>query len=281
VAVESTKGRGTTMRVFLPRVEDAEQEMAPAAAEPAARGSETLLLVEDEDLVRELVREFLESAGYTVLEAPDAERAVVLAEANRGVIDLLVTDVILPGMNGSDLAARLTALIPGLKTVFVSGYPGDAVFRDGTFEPGGAFLAKPFTRQLLTHKVREVLDRDARVSASVMVIDEDDDIRRLLGHILRTAGYVVVEAIGPASLDGAHHARIDVVLADVASNPQSLMALQRLRLAHPFTQIVLMAGAFGDRVLRDLHGLGVHATLQKPLNEQSVLDAVSQALKGR
>jgi FixJ family two-component response regulator len=183
-------------------------------------------------------------------------------------------------MNGSDLSVHLSAMIPGLRTVFVSGYPGDALFRDGALDPRGAFLAKPFTRHVLTQKVREVLDRSPRAAASVLVIDDDEDIRRLLGHILRTAGYLVVETIGPSSPDGVQHARLDVVLADVASNPQSLAALQRLRLAHPEAQIVLMAGAFGDRLLRDVTSLGVHTTLQKPLNEQSVLDAVSQALKG-
>jgi PAS domain S-box-containing protein len=281
VAVESVEGEGTTMRVFLPRIEaPAEREAAPAAAEPVARGSETLLVVEDEELVRELVREFLESAGYTVIEAPDAEAALLLAEANREAIDLLVTDVILPGMNGLDLAVQLSASMPGLKTVFVSGYPGDAVFRDGTFDPGAAFLPKPFTRHILTQKVREALDRTARAAPSVMVIDEDEDIRRLLGRMLRTAGYAVVEATSPSSPDGARAARLDVVLADVTSNPQSMTALQRLRLAHPETQIVLMAGAFSDRLLRDASGLGVHATLQKPLDEHRVLEAVGQALKG-
>ncbi len=281
VAVESTRGHGTTMRVFLPRVPPTlDHTVLPGQASTVARGTETLLLVEDEALVRELVREFLESAGYTVLDAPDAEAALLLAEANKHVIDLLVTDVILPRMNGADLSARVAALIPGMKTVFVSGYPGDAVFRDGSFDPRGTFLTKPFTRQVLTQKVREILDETPRAGVSVMVIDDDADIRRLLGHILRTAGYLVVETGSPSGVEGSDAARIDVVLADVVANPRSRLVLQRMRLEHPEAHIVLMAGAFGDRLLRDATELGMHATLQKPLNEQSVLAAVNDALKG-
>jgi DNA-binding NtrC family response regulator len=152
------------------------------------------------------------------------------------------------------------------------------VFRDGTFDPGGAFLAKPFTRQTLTQKVREVLDRAPHTTASVLVIDDDADIRKLLGDILRGAGYIVSEGIAPADREAAPDARIDVVLADVASSQQTLRALYHLRRAHPEAKILLMAGAFGDRLLRDVDRLGAHATLQKPLNEQSVLAAVAGAL---
>jgi len=158
IAVDSALNEGTAVHVYLPRVDPA--TASAAAASPAdARGHETLLLVEDEELVRGLVRDFLDSAGYTVIEAGDAEEALRLLES-RGApaIDMLVTDVVLPGLNGLRLAERLTAIVPGLRTLFVSGYPGTAAIHQESFEPGTAFLAKPFSRQVLTEKVREILD---------------------------------------------------------------------------------------------------------------------------
>jgi PAS domain S-box-containing protein len=105
------------------------------------------------------VRELLDSAGYTVIEAGDAEEAFRLFES-RGApaIDMLVTDVVLPGLNGLRLAERLKAIVPGLKTLYVSGYSGTTAIRQDSFDPGTAFLAKPFSRQMLTEKVREMLD---------------------------------------------------------------------------------------------------------------------------
>src|SRR5262249_52278372 len=131
---------------------------APSGA-PAV-GSETLLLVEDEAFVRELVREFLEASGYTVIEASSAEEAMTLVDhPATPPIDLLVTDVVLPGLNGVRLAEQLKAKFPELEALYISGYPGDAMFREEVFDPGPAFLPKPFTRHILTGKVREMLSR--------------------------------------------------------------------------------------------------------------------------
>jgi len=159
IAVESAVGAGTTMRVFLPRVERRAPQ-APAAVPPApASGHETVLLVEDETFVRELVREFLRASGYTVIDACNAEEALQLvAAAGAPAIDLLVTDVVLPGLSGVRLAQQLKHQLPGLETLYMSGYPGDAMFRTDVFDPGPAFLAKPFTRHVLTQKVREILN---------------------------------------------------------------------------------------------------------------------------
>ncbi len=159
VVADTRRGGGTTMRVFLPRVEAARPMLAPTQpAAAAARGHETVLLVEDEDFVRELVREFLEQAGYTVLEAVSAEDALRLVDEQQPQLDLLLTDVVLPALDGTALATRLAETLPHLATLYMSGYPGDAMFTNTTFEPGLAFLPKPFTRQTLLRKVREVLD---------------------------------------------------------------------------------------------------------------------------
>jgi signal transduction histidine kinase len=166
IAVESAPGHGTTMRVFLPRVAAGPRRVAPPQPAPIdAAGHETILLVEDEDLVRELVRDFLQGGGYTVLEAQNAEQALEIAGGQRPDVDLLITDLVLPGINGVTLAEQLAPILPGMATLYISGYPGDALVRGDVFDPGPAFLAKPFTRPMLLGKVRELLDGRAADTA--------------------------------------------------------------------------------------------------------------------
>ena len=121
-----------------------------------AGGSETILLVEDEDLVRRLEREVLEQSGYRVLEASNGADALAVARAHLGVIDLLLTDTVMPQLNGHELAEELRARRPEMKILFTSGYAADAIHR--VLEPSIAFLPKPFTPTSLGRKVREVLD---------------------------------------------------------------------------------------------------------------------------
>jgi two-component system cell cycle sensor histidine kinase/response regulator CckA len=157
----SEPGRGTTMRVYLPRVD------APAdpiehhrdAAPETLRGNETILVVEDEAPVRAVTRQLLERNGYTVLEAPDGPAALALVDGEAGGrhIDLLLTDVIMPGMSGRELAAELNARRPNVRVLFMSGYTDDAVVRHGMLEPGLAYLEKPFRPTALLRKVRGVL----------------------------------------------------------------------------------------------------------------------------
>ena len=158
--VYSEIGHGTTFKLYLPRVEElAERASGPATA-PArpARGSETVLVVEDEAPVRSVARQVLERQGYTVLEAPSAEAALDLATRYSGVIHLLLTDVVMPGLNGRELAARLSSVRPGARVIFMSGYTDEAVTRHGVLDPGAAYVQKPFTPEAIARKVREVLD---------------------------------------------------------------------------------------------------------------------------
>jgi PAS domain S-box-containing protein len=158
VTVYSEPGRGTTFRVYLPRVE-AEAARAEAAGVPAsAGGSETILLVEDAEPLRLLIRELLESAGYAVLDADAPERALALARAHGGPIDLVLTDMVMPRMGGQELATMLAAILPGLRVVFMSGYSDQAVGEQVTLEPGTLFLQKPFTLDALMRTVRRALD---------------------------------------------------------------------------------------------------------------------------
>ncbi len=164
---ESELGSGTTFKIYLPRVEDTPESASPAQSPLSENaGSETVLLVEDEESVRELVRETLRSRGYKVLEAENGEAGLRLAETCQERIDILITDVVMPGIGGRELAKKLAALRPGIAVLYLSGYTEDAVFNAGSMAPGTAFLQKPFTLQTLARKVRDVLRGGASKSAS-------------------------------------------------------------------------------------------------------------------
>ena len=122
----------------------------------------TVLLVEDEALVRELVRSFLEHGGYQVVEASGAEAAIAAAATHGDAIELLVSDVLLPGTNGVKLARQLRGIVPSLKVLYVSGHPGDSIPSDAISEPGTGFLSKPFTRRVLLDKIHALIDRRTR-----------------------------------------------------------------------------------------------------------------------
>jgi PAS domain S-box-containing protein len=162
--VYSEPGHGTTFRIYLPRIEEAAQAVEPdKAQEPSPRGSETILLVEDEAGVRNLAKTILQTQGYTVLEAAQGEEALRLSGQHEGLIHLMVTDMVMPEMSGRELAERLKPLRPNMKILFVSGYTDKAMLHHGELDPGMAFLQKPFTPQTLARKVREVLyDRKGR-----------------------------------------------------------------------------------------------------------------------
>jgi PAS domain S-box-containing protein len=158
VFAQSEPGAGTTFYVYLPRVEDSAEELSPAQSQPnEVGGCETVLLVEDEESVRELVRVTLTSRGYNVIEAENGESGLRVAEAFNEDIDILITDVMMPGIGGRELAKKLLLLRPGISVLYLSGYTEDAVVTPGALGPGTGFLQKPFTLQNLAKKVREVL----------------------------------------------------------------------------------------------------------------------------
>jgi PAS domain S-box-containing protein len=161
IEVQSEVGKGTTFSLYLPRAA-ADADLGPDAATPAElpRGTETILLAEDEKSVRLTSRLFLEALGYTVLAAETPEEALRLGGARSGPIHLLIADVIMPGMNGSDLAGLLTKECPNLKCLFMSGYTADVMRLRGSLSAGLPFMPKPFSRHDLARKVREVLDGD-------------------------------------------------------------------------------------------------------------------------
>jgi hypothetical protein len=159
IDVYSEVGKGTSVKVYLPLAPAPMAASPDGASEVASAGCETILLVEDEDSVRELATLVLEECGYTVLTANDGEAAVRIVDTCQKKIDILVTDVVMPVMGGRRLAEILRARLPELRVLFMSGYTDDAVVRHGVLQAEVDFLQKPFTPQSLAHKVRAVLDR--------------------------------------------------------------------------------------------------------------------------
>ncbi|HKW63440.1 MAG TPA: PAS domain S-box protein [Candidatus Acidoferrum sp.] len=161
VTVYSEVGHGTTFKVYLPLSEEAPANQEDTQVESIApNGMETILLVEDEDSLREVTREYLTNKGFTVLVAANPDSAVAAAERSEKPIDLLLTDVILPGASGVQLAQRLTANHPRLRVLYVSGYTADAIVHHGGHGSNFAFLSKPFSLPALARKVRSILDAD-------------------------------------------------------------------------------------------------------------------------
>ncbi len=159
ISVSSEVGKGSTFSVYLPMVNRALVPDAPlpAADQVALRGSETILLVEDEESVRALTHAILTRCGYDVIDAHSGGDALLLCEQHVGAIQLLLTDVVMPRMNGRQLAERLLKIRPDMRVLYVSGYSDDAITRDGVLDSTSAFLQKPVTPRALARKVREVL----------------------------------------------------------------------------------------------------------------------------
>ena len=155
----SEPGKGTTFKIYLPRVEkDAvEKEEVEATAE-SLTGSETILVVEDNEMVRGLAQTILQHYGYSVLAAQDGEEAIKVSKEHDGPIDLMLTDVVMPKMSGKEVAERLNALRPDMKVLYMSGYTGNAIVHHGVLDREMRFIQKPFTTESLARKVREVLD---------------------------------------------------------------------------------------------------------------------------
>jgi nitrogen-specific signal transduction histidine kinase len=158
VNVYSEVGNGATFRLYLPRVDAPVKEAATPVAPPATRGTETILLVEDADALRSMIAEILEGAGYRVIESAHPEDAVKRVEAHAGTIDLILTDVVMPGTSGPHLVDAVRVNRGDVKALFMSGYTNEAMGRQGVLEPGTNFLQKPFTTQGLLGAVRRALD---------------------------------------------------------------------------------------------------------------------------
>jgi len=156
--VYSEPGKGTTFKIYLPRVDEYIEEVKEGGADEIPKGSETILVVEDDETVRGMATRILSTLGYRVLDASEAKEAVRLLEEHRGLIDLIITDVVMPTMNGKQLIDHLRFTFPNLKVLFMSGYTDSTIAYYGILEEGINFIQKPFTLNTLAKKVREILD---------------------------------------------------------------------------------------------------------------------------
>ncbi|MFH1742088.1 MAG: response regulator, partial [bacterium] len=158
VTVYSEPGQGTKFEIYLPRFSAESVTVTPKPApEPPSGGTETILVVEDEEALLKMAREMLERLGYTVLTANDPLEAVQLVKEYTGTIHLLITDVVMPGMNGRELAERILTIKPDLRCLYMSGYTADVIARRGILDEETQFIEKPFSVRDLAKKVREVL----------------------------------------------------------------------------------------------------------------------------
>jgi two-component system cell cycle sensor histidine kinase/response regulator CckA len=161
VWVYSEVGHGTTFKIYLPRAVDFSESGETPGFKPTPLGTETVLLVEDEDQVRAILRQILEEQGYHVLSASQGDEALAIAQ-EPGDIQLMITDVVMPQMSGRELAERLVAERPTLRVLFMSGYTDDAIVRHGLLDDNLNFIQKPFDSATVARKVREVLDADVK-----------------------------------------------------------------------------------------------------------------------
>ena len=156
--VYSEPNHGTIFKVYLPRVDQPVWAAIPARPEPAVPfGSETILLAEDSDALRDVTQEFLRSIGYAVLEAASGKEALQLVKEFSGTIHLLLTDIVMPEMSGPELAKLVLAIRPEIKVIFTSGYPDPVIARHGGLDPAAAFVQKPYRPKALARKIQEVL----------------------------------------------------------------------------------------------------------------------------
>jgi len=264
--------------VCLPRTQAACEpasrpvEAGAAASEaPAETTAGTVMVVEDQAQVRRMVLAILRQNGYRLLEAADGTEALSLCERHEGALDLLITDVVMPGMNGVELSDRMRRLRPTLRTLFISGYTADVLGPSGALAPGMSHLAKPFSPAQLSRKIREVLG--ARITARLLVIDDDAGVRSLLDRLLTDSGYEVrLAADGNDGLRLASEHPVDVVITDlVMPEREGLETIPALRKLHPEAWIVAISGAFGGQYLKAARMLGADRTLPKPVDREELL----------
>jgi len=266
--------------VYLPRVEEtAETKELPDTGDLKIWGGETILLVEDQAEVRELISTTLKEHGYQVLDSSDVDEAQATCQRHEGPIHLLLTDVIMPKMSGRELAESLAPLRPRMKALYISGYTDRAMLNDDALEPGTAFLQKPFLPSALVGKVQQLLAEPEQV-LSILVADDVDEVRRLICTTLKRAGCEVAEARnGKEAVELLAQRHFDVLLTDlVMPEQEGLETIMFLRRQRPDLKIIAMSGAAAACLAAVKH-LGAHAILEKPVSAEGLLEAVRQVLR--
>ncbi|MFN8644288.1 MAG: response regulator [Candidatus Binatia bacterium] len=286
VSVYSEIGRGTTFKIFLPWVDEPVETSRHRVVEQPAHGWETILLAEDEAAVRELVCRVLAAHGYRVLPAADGREALQLAERCDGPIHLLLTDVVMPGMSGSQLAERLAAVHPETRVIYMSGYAEDAVTRHGALTLGLAFLPKPCSTDLLVRKVREILDAPPRESLRgrrVLVVDDSEDERLLEARVISKAGGVAIGASGGAeALAVLEREAVDAVVTDVNMPSMDGFALTAaIRRSPPWQRlpVIILSGLYTEDEEARARAVGATACVSKGATDrQALLDILVEVI---
>jgi len=274
IQVESQIGHGTTFKISFPCAHK-EREVAPESGTipTTITGTETILIVEDDVSLRELMQEVLEPAGYRTLLAGDGAEALRIIELGEHNIHLLVTDIALPNMRGTDLADHITARRPGIKVLYVSS-SGSVMPAKGSAKSYRAHLQKPFTRDALLQSIRDVLDVPRE--ASVVIADDDPAIRKLLSDILRTAGYHVLEAAnGKQAADHIRREHVDLLVTDlIMPDQEGIETIQEVRKQFPSLRIMAMSGGIGEHFLNIARKLGADHIIRKPFEIGTIREAI-------
>jgi len=302
IFVYSEPGAGTTFKVYFPQVQAPRESSVEQVPGGVARGSETILLVEDEDMVRALAKRVLQDQGYSVLETRDGVEALAQARQHKGDIDLVLTDVMMPRMSGVDLVQVLREARPRIKVLYMSGYTDQGIVRLGELSQGAAFLQKPFATDALAETVRRILDTrspDSEVEATgegaagarpkkgrVLVLDDDLQVLLLLRTILEHGGYEVrVAKTGKEAMNLLASFAPGVVITDIfMPGEDGLEMIVKIRKEYPAVKILAISGGGSfpsvEPYLMAAKSRGAQKTLRKPLKPGAVLKAMEELSAG-
>jgi len=276
----SEPGKGTTFQLLLPKAKEVEVSLANSKTDHAPRrGTETVLLVEDQAEVRKIASDTLRGCGYRVLEADSGEQALVLAGQFKEPIHLILADLIMPGMTGRTLADLVKESRPEVRILYMSGYTDRGDIQQVQLDSETAYIQKPFTPHELAIKVGDFLAGD-HSRARILVVDDELSIRVLLRRVLQGAGYEVIEAAdGKAALAQIREGKVDLIITDlVMPEQEGVETIRRLRESHPQIKVVAMSGAFGGRLLNTAALFGAQVTLMKPVSPATILQVAHDLL---
>jgi len=284
VEAASELGRGTTFKIYMPSVVDTPADSPKAEAIPAIEGHQTVLVVEDQPEVRRYAAAALEAYGYHVMKAASAEEALILCERAAERIDLILTDVVMPGLSGREMADQLKQRGRRVKVLFMSGYTDDTIVLEGVPRKEAEFIQKPFGPDELAGKVREMLMAPDR-AARILVADDESGVRGFLRLVLESGGYEVMEAAhGNDVLKEARAGRVDLVVTDlVMPEQEGIETIQLLRKDPALADIGIIAisGALGGKFPEVARKLGAQVLLSKPVDAELLLVKVAEVLKSR
>ncbi|GAB0115856.1 response regulator [Acidisoma sp. C75] len=289
IKIYSEPGHGTTIRIYLPRVHDAEDLATEVTTGPIEGGSETVLVVEDDDDVRATVVEMLADLGYRVLKARDAQSALAIIEGGMP-IDLLFTDVVMPGaLRSPELARKAQERLPGLAVLFTSGYTDNAIVHGGRLDAGIELLSKPYSREALARKIRYVLrnreSRDARAtgSLSILLVEDEALIRVTTGEMLAALGYLVFQAENAAAAAAWLEERpIDILMTDLGLPDLPGEELARAAVGrHPTLAVIVATGEAALPPGMETGPLAAAVLLRKPYGMADLTAAIRAAAQRR